>query len=69
MIPVKIKSDASGRVVNGEYTAKQLLDFCGEEELVQNLTQCDCQSVGETNVVECNCEEEWEDYELFLDYK
>ncbi|MFV1457707.1 acetyltransferase [Bacillus mycoides] len=69
MIPVKIKSNASGRVISGTYTPKQLVDFLGEEELVEDLTKCDCQSIGETNVVECNCESEWEDYELFLDYE
>ena len=33
-----------------------------EEFAFENL--CECQPVGATNVVECNCEEYYEDFEL-----
>ena len=33
-----------------------------EEFAAENL--CQCQPVGETNVVECNCQEYYEDFEL-----
>ena len=32
-------------------------------DLYEELT-CDCEPVGETNVVECNCEEYLEEFEL-----
>lgn len=63
MIKIIIKSNKTGRTVEGEYTAKELLDSY-EDEIVEQLTECDCQPIGETNVVECNCCEEWEDYSL-----
>lgn len=63
-IPVRLTSKASGRVIERTYTAKQLLEFMDEDELVVTMSQCNCQPVGETNVVECNCEDEWEDYKL-----
>ena len=31
------------------------------------LCKCDCQPVGETNVIDCNCEEYYEDFELVND--
>lgn len=63
-IPVRITSKVSGRVIERAYTAKQLVEFMDEDDMVATMSQCNCQSVGETNVVECNCEDEWEDYML-----
>lgn len=65
-IPVKITSKLTGRLVQGYLTPRQLLDLLDESELVQKLTMCDCQPVGETNVVDCNCDEEWEDCEVLI---
>jgi hypothetical protein len=65
LIPVKATSLA-GRVVEGSYTPRQLLDFLDEDELVTNLTTCSCQPVGETNYTECNCDEEWHDFTLLI---
>ncbi|PED05328.1 acetyltransferase [Bacillus pseudomycoides] len=48
------------------YTARKILDLYEEEPVVE-MTPCDCQPVGETNVVECDCDREWEDYTLTLD--
>jgi hypothetical protein len=64
MIEVTLKSNTSGRIIKSTYTARQLLDFSGEEDLVFEMSKCDCQAIGETYVVECNCEQEWEDYTL-----
>lgn len=66
IIEVTLKSKKTNRVIQASYTARQILNFMDEDELVLDMHQCDCQPVGETNVVECNCEAEWEDYELTL---
>lgn len=63
VIPVRIKSHVSGRVVKGSISANNLLEI-DEQELVERFTICSCQPVGETYVVECNCDLEWEKYEL-----
>lgn len=57
---VTIKSSLTGRVVTATVTPLFLLEN-DEETLVQNLTDCGCQPVGETNVVDCECYLEWED--------
>lgn len=68
MIQATVTSKKSGKVIKKSYTARQLLeDFIDEDDLVIAMTQCDCQPVGETNVVECNCDFEWEDYTLVLE--
>lgn len=64
-VPVKVISNETGRVVEGTYTARRILDMY-EEELVDDLTKCDCEPIGETNVVDCSCYEEWEDYQLLI---
>ncbi|WP_255287657.1 hypothetical protein [Bacillus thuringiensis] len=65
MIEVTLKSNVSGRIIEQLYEARQILAL-HEEELVSEMTSCDCQPIGETNVVECNCDSEWEDYILTL---
>jgi hypothetical protein len=65
MIKAIVMSKVSGRVVEGLFTARQLLDTY-EEDLVLSLTACGCQPVGETYVVDCRCDEEWDGYELEL---
>ncbi|MFF2532411.1 acetyltransferase [Brevibacillus sp. NPDC058079] len=67
MIKAILTSNISHRVIESSYTPRQLLDFFDEEELVQKMTKCYCQPIGETNVIECNCDEEWEDYTLKLE--
>ena len=64
MIEATLKSNITNRVIKSSYTARQLLDFFDEEELVLDMGKCDCQPVGETNVIDCGCYEEWEDYNL-----
>ena len=65
-IPVKITSKVTGRVVNTSVSPRFLLDRCDEQDLMQELTLCECQPIGETNIVECRCEDEWDYYELLI---
>lgn len=64
-VPVKITSKITGKVVEALVSVRDLLDTY-EDDLVSKLTECDCQPVGETNVVDCNCYDEWDDYELLI---
>ena len=66
MIPVRIKSSISGRIKRGVITPRKLLEMTGEEDLVEQFTACGCSPIGETYVVECNCDLEWMDYELSI---
>lgn len=66
LIPVKVASKVTGKIATGSFTARHLLDFLDEDDLVTNLTMCDCQPIGETNYTECNCGDEWEDFELLI---
>lgn len=66
LIPVKVKSNITGRIARGSFTARHLLDFLDEDELITNLTMCNCQPIGETNYTECNCGDEWMDCEVWI---
>lgn len=44
----------------GAYTLEDLLNTT-EADLVEELTRCDCEPIGECNYVECNCEDKWND--------
>lgn len=66
IIPVAIKSNLSGRVVKASVTPRELLDMSDEYDLIQKFTDCGCIAVGETYVVECNCDEEWADCEVSI---
>lgn len=67
MIEVVATSKISNRIVRKLYTARQLLEnFSDEEDLVIDMTDCGCQPIGETNVVDCNCDSEWTDYECTI---
>lgn len=65
MIELTLKSNITNRTIKSSYTARQLLDK-DEESIVCELTECNCQPVGETNLVECKCDEEWDDYTLVI---
>ena len=68
MIQATLTSKKSGRIIKKSYTARQLLeDFYGEDDLMVAMTECDCQPVGETYVVECNCYLQWEEWKLELE--
>ena len=67
MIEAIVRSKISCRIIKDQFTARQILDdFMDEQDIVEYMTKCDCQPIGETNVVECNCEDEWEDYEFWI---
>ena len=66
-IRVVIKSNISGNVVKTEVSPRTLLNAVDESALINELTACNCNPVGETFFVECSCDEEWEDAELYLD--
>lgn len=61
-----LTSKTTGRVIEKSFTPRQLLDFFDESALVENMSMCRCQPVGETNVIDCGCYEEWEDYTLVV---
>ncbi|EKN40692.1 hypothetical protein [Clostridium botulinum] len=65
MIEIILKSNITERVIKSTYTGQQLLEM-NEEEIVDEMTKCDCKPIGETNTVECNCYEEWQDYTLIV---
>lgn len=65
MVELTIKSIKTGKSVKASYTPRQLLDT-DEESLVNEMTQCSCQPIGESYIRECNCDEEWEEYNLTI---
>lgn len=65
MVEITLTSKVSGRVIKSSYTARQLLET-DEIDLVMDMTKCECEPIGETNVVECSCDDEWEQYELVI---
>ena len=67
MIQLTLTSKTTGRIIKKSYTARQLLES-DEQSVVEEMSECDCRMLprGETNVVECNCDEEWHDYTLVV---
>ena len=67
MIYATLTSKVSGRVVTATYTPEQLLtQIMDAFDLMEHATACACQPMGETNVVECSCDEEWVDFDITL---
>lgn len=46
-------------IINGETTIEEIF-----VETTSAIYECDCKPVGETYVVECNCDSEFDDYVL-----
>ncbi|MDQ0927741.1 hypothetical protein QFZ25_001801 [Bacillus atrophaeus] len=65
MIAVTVKSKKTGEVKTEVYTARELLETF-EDDLVSDLTQCDCPLAPESYEVDCNCYEDWEEYEIYF---
>ena len=63
-ICVILTSKISNRTVRENFTAKQILDFCGEECLVEAMTECNCTQLHEYGYDPCDCSDEWEDYDM-----
>ena len=64
-IRVEVKSDITGRVASSVFTLKEIFENCGDD-MVEEITRCDCQPSIESNVVECNCDDEWYGYKITL---
>lgn len=62
-IPCKLTSKITGRTIEAHFTPRELLDLY-EEQLVEKMSMCNCQPIGESYVYDCACYEEWEDYTL-----
>jgi len=67
--PEKLKVSFVYKHHNGEerksryYTIDELVET-SDTEIMENALQCDCQPVGETNVVECNCDVYFDEFVL-----
>lgn len=70
MIEITLKSNTTGRILKKDYTARELLDK-EEITILEEMTVCGCEILprSETNLVECNCEDEWIDYKILLNNK
>ncbi len=63
---VKVKSNTSGRTTFATYSHRQLLEFDGEEDLIEHATECNCEPLGDLPFTECNCCEDWMDCEVYI---
>jgi hypothetical protein len=62
-VKVVITSKETNRSVTAHVKPVDLVDkYVDEWDMVQELTQCDCQPLGEAGYTECNCWEEFEEY-------
>jgi len=57
------KHSVSGEIKIIEFTDKEIQSLL-EDELIERASDCDCQPIGETNVVECNCDDYYCDFIL-----
>lgn len=65
-----LKNNKTGEIIQTSYSARNLVSHGGEDLLIENIIEnhvCHCNSVGETNVIECDCWEQWEDCTLIFD--
>ena len=62
MIKVNLTSGISKRKITKNYTARQFLNLYGEEDVVEDMTKCDCTQLHESGFSPCNCDEEWNEY-------
>lgn len=62
MMDFTFKHKSSGELKKISLTEIQIQDML-EDDLFDELT-CDCQSIGETNVVECSCESYFDGFAL-----
>ncbi|WP_303984269.1 hypothetical protein [Niallia circulans] len=70
MIKVTLKNNKTNEEIETYYSIRNLISHGGEDLLVENIIEnnvCHCKPVGEKNVIECNCWEEWEDTTLIID--
>ncbi|MEW5569659.1 hypothetical protein [Rossellomorea marisflavi] len=70
MIEVTLINNKTLQTVSATYTARELVSQGGEDLLMENMMEnlvCSCIPIGETNVIECDCWEQWEDCHLEFD--
>lgn len=65
-IKVSVKSKTTGRIAEDLYTPKELLEK-SEDEIIEELTMCDCEPDGDSMYTDCSCYEEWGDCELTIE--
>lgn len=58
----KFKHPESGEIKTVTFSAERIQNEL-EYQIKEELT-CDCEPVGETNVIECNCEDYFCEFEL-----
>lgn len=69
MVEIKVKSLETGRVKSGKISLVDLFKKWNEN-IIEDITMCNCEPVGETNLVECGCYEEWAgDIEIKIRYE
>lgn len=66
MMRVSVKSNITGNMKQAEYTGRELL-HSREDELVEEITRCDCKPEVDATCVDCECYKEWEDYIIFFE--
>lgn len=55
--------DSEGNTKEVEISSDIIIERCADEAY-ELLANCECEPIGETNVIECNCFEDVEDYEI-----
>lgn len=58
------KNDLDKFKISRSYFLNELLNIT-EDDIYYGLINCECQPIGETNVVECSCDEELEGFTLY----
>lgn len=49
-------------IISAPYTLNEIRD-CQLDDIRESCLVCDCEPIGETNVVECNCEDYYDQFE------
>lgn len=53
--------DSDSNIEDVELSDKFVMEYI-EDIAFEKLSECNCEPIGETNVVECNCYEKYEDF-------
>ncbi len=63
----KFKHPETGEIKYASLEVWQLSQIEGVVDDARDQLRCDCQPVGETNVIECNCEDYINDFEIVVE--
>jgi hypothetical protein len=66
MVTFKFK-DSNGNIKEVEISSDIIIERC-MDEAYELLANCECEPVGETNVIECSCDEDVSDYDFVEAY-